>query len=245
MTLIKQLSVFFPAYNEEKNISNTVKKAEKVLGKLFNSYEIMIINDGSSDKTAEVSKSLARANSKIRVISHEVNKGYGAALISGLYNSKYDWIVFTDADGQFDFSELPKFLDQQKKTNADLVIGQYINRKVSFIRKLNTLCWQILIRLMFGLKVKDIDCGFKLVSKEVIERISKLESQRGAFITTELLVKAKIAGFKIAEIPVHHYPRVQGKATGASLEVIIKSFIDLFKLRKKLKNEKTKLFLLN
>jgi len=235
MNSIPSLSVFFPAYNEEKNISSTVKKAVSILKKIVKNYEILIIDDGSSDKTAEVSKSLAKSNPRIKLIQHKPNKGYGAALISGLYNSKYEWIVFSDADGQFDFSELPKLLEKQKSTRADLVIGQYINRKVSFIRKINTFCWQILIHFLFGLKVKDIDCGFKLISKKVLDKIPVLESQRGAFISTEFLVKAKLAGFKIVEQPVHHYPRVQGKPTGADFKVIINSFKDLFKLRNKVR----------
>lgn len=235
MNPISELSVFFPAYNEEQNISSTVQKAEKVLDKLFQNYEILIVDDGSKDRTSEISKNLGNRNKKIKLIQHKENKGYGAALISGLYSSKYQWIVFTDADGQFDFSELPRLLEKQQATNADLVIGQYINRKVSFMRKINTIIWQILIHLIFGLKVKDIDCGFKLISKRVLDKIPRLESQRGAFISTEFLVKAKLAGFKIVEIPVYHYPRKQGKATGADLKVIINSFKDLFKLRRRIK----------
>ena len=238
MAQITELSVFFPAYNEEKNILNTVNAAENVLKKLFKKYEILIIDDGSSDKTAEICQAIERKNPKIRLIRHEINRGYGAALISGLYSSKYSWIAFTDSDGQFDFSELSRLIEKQETTNASLIIGQYINRKVPFIRKLNTLGWQTLVRLFFGLKVKDIDCGFKLISKNVLTKISKLESQRGAFISTEFLVKAKLAGFKIVELPVHHYPRIQGKPTGADFKVIVESFKDLFKLRAKLKNEK-------
>lgn len=231
MKLIREISVFFPAYNEEANIERTVSAAENILEKISENYEIIVVDDGSKDKTAEIAKKLAKKNKKIKLISHITNKGYGAALISGLYNSKYEFIAFTDSDGQFDFSEITNFIDTQKKTNADLVIGFYIKRKVSFLRKLNTFLWELLVRLLFRLKVKDIDCGFKLIRKKVIEKIPKLKSQRGAFISTEFLVKAKIKGFKISELPVHHYPREQGKATGANLNVIINSFKDLFKLK--------------
>jgi glycosyltransferase involved in cell wall biosynthesis len=237
MKIIREISVFFPAYNEEKNIKKTVLNAESILKKIADKYEILIIDDGSRDNTSGIIKPLAASNKSIRLIRHEVNKGYGAALISGFYNCKYELIAFMDSDGQFDFSEIVKFIDVQKKTNADLIIGYYIKRRVSLFRILNSKIWQFLVMILFGLKVKDIDCGFKLVKKKVIEKIPKLESQRGAFITTEFLVKAKSEKFKITEIPVSHYLRNEGEATGAKIEVIISSFRDLFKLRHKLKVE--------
>ncbi len=231
---IREISAFFPAYKEEKNIEETIVKAEKILEKIADKYEILVIDDGSRDKTGEIVQKLSKRNNKIKLITHEKNKGYGAAVISGLYNAKYDWIIFTDSDGQFDFSEIDNFISAQRETNADLVVGWYMKRKVSFIRKFNSFMWQLLVRLVFGLKVKDIDCGFKLIRRKVMEEIPQLEVQRGAFISTEFLVKAKEKGFKIIEIPVHHYARKEGKATGADLNVIISSFKDLFKLRNKL-----------
>ncbi len=156
-------------------------------------------------------------------------------MISGFYRSKYNLIAFTDSDGQFDFSEIEKFIKVQKQTEADLVVGYYLNRKVSFVRKINSGLWQLLMRVLFNLKTKDIDCGFKLLKKSVINKIPQLESQRGAFISTELLVKANSCGFKIVEIPVHHYAREKGSATGANLDVILNSFKDLFILRNNLK----------
>jgi hypothetical protein len=136
---------------------------------------------------------------------------------------------------QFDISELPKLIEKQKDTRADLVIGYYLKRAVSFQRKLNTWLWQLVVRVLFGLNVTDIDCGFKLISKKVIEKIPRLKSERGAFISSEFLINAQKSGFKIVEIGVHHYPRIEGKGTGANLNVIVKSFVDLFRLWKKLK----------
>jgi len=235
MNKIDEISVFLPAYNEEKNIKQTVNLVHNVVKNVSKKFEIIIINDGSKDKTGEIAKELSLQNKTIRVITHEKNKGYGGSLISGFYNSRYKWISFIDSDGQFDFSEINKLIEEQKKTNADLVIGSYSKRKVSCLRRINTFIWQMLIRTMFNLKVKDIDCGFKLIKKDVIEKIPKLESQRGAFISTEFLVKSKLAGFKIAEVPVSHFERKDGKATGANLNVIINSFKDLFVLKKKLR----------
>jgi glycosyltransferase involved in cell wall biosynthesis len=232
---IDQLSVFFPAYNEAGNIKETVVKAISILEKTAKEWEIIIINDGSKDNTLSIIKKLAADDKRIKVVNHEENRGYGAALKSGFYTAKYPWIAFTDADGQFDFSEISKFIQTQKKTKADLVIGYYLDRQVPFYRKLNTFLWETVVFILFGLKVNDIDCAFKLISKKVIMTIPKLESERGAFISSEFLIKARKFKFSMVEIGVHHYPRIAGKGTGAALNVIIKSFIDLFTLWRKLK----------
>ena len=231
---ISKLSIFFPAYNEEANLKWTVDGAIPTIKKYAKRYEIIIVNDGSKDKTLEMALGLAKKYPFVRVINHKVNRGYGGALQSGLYGAKYPWIVFTDADGQFDFGELSVFLKEQQKTGADLVIGYYLKRQVSLIRKLGSFAWQVAVWLLFGLRVRDIDCGFKLIRKEVVDKISKLESERGPFITSELLIKAKRKGYKIVEVGVHHYPRMAGKATGASLKVIWSGFADLLRLRQKL-----------
>lgn len=230
-----KLSVFFPTYNEEASIKSTVINAKKVLEGLSCGWEILIINDGSTDKTSKIVKSLSENDKRIKVVNHKTNKGYGEAFKSGFYNAKYPWIAFTDSDGQFDFSEITNFIEKQKSTNADIVIGYYKKRRVSLSKKITSKMWEHLVFLMFGLMVRDVDCGFKLVSKKVIDKLPKLESERGAFISSEFLIRAKSAGFKIVEIPVTHKPRTSGKGTGRDLKVIIKSFVDLFKLWKKLK----------
>ena len=222
------LSVFFPAYNEEANIEKTVKKALAVLEKTVLQYEVIIVDDGSKDKTGEIADRLALKNKNIKVIHHHPNKGYGEALKSGFYQAKYPWIVFTDSDGQFDFSELPKLLEKTAK--ADLVVGYRLNRQDSLVRKINGFLWTSLNNLLLGINVRDVDCAFKLIKKEVIDSIPRLESTRGGMISPELLAKAHKKGFKIVEVGVHHYPRFAGEQTGANIKVIIKSFIDLFKL---------------
>lgn len=231
--LIPELSVFFPAYNEEKNIKKTVLDAKKVLLKVASKWELIIVNDGSKDKTGEVAHSIAKTDKRIKVIDQE-NKGYGGALQTGLYNSRYEWITFTDSDGQFDFAEVVNFIEEQKITKADLVIGYYKKRMVSKFKIITSKLWEIAVFVLFGLHVKDIDCGFKLINKKVLKKIPKLQSERGAFISSEFLVKAKKDGFKIVEIPVTHYPRTQGSGTGRNINVIIKSFVDLGKLWLKL-----------
>lgn len=233
--LIDEISLFFPAYNEEANARKTIVDAKKVLEKIAKKWEILVINDGSKDSTDQIVQKLSNSDKRIKLINHEVNRGYGAAFKTGMYSAKYNWITFTDIDRQFDFSEITKFIDEQKRTKADLVIGYYKKRQVSKFKIITSKIWELIVFMLFGLHVKDIDCGFKLISKKVLNKIPKLESERGAFISSEFLIKSKKAGFKIVEIPVTHFPRVAGKGTGRDLSVIVKSFVDLFRLWKKLK----------
>ena len=226
-----RLSAFFPAHNEEENIEKTIETATTVLRNLVGDYEIIVIDDGSADKTGEIVKGLAKNNSRIGLVSHKTNLGYGAALRSGFATAKFPLIVYTDSDGQFDFGEIEKFLAEIDQ--ADLVIGYRKKRAEGAIRQLNATSWRFLNFLLFGLKVRDIDCGFKLIKNQVLKKIPKLESN-GATISAELLVKAKIAGFKIAEVPVSHYPRKSGRPTGADLRVIFKALFELFRLYPKL-----------
>lgn len=232
---VQELSVFFPAYNEQANIARTVERAIAKLEGLRIPFEVLVVDDGSKDGTCEVVECLARQHASVRLLRHDRNRGYGAALASGLYGSRYEWICYTDADGQFDFEELDDFLATQEKTGADLIVGYYRRRRVSWIRRLGSWVWKVAARLLFGIGVRDVDCGFKLIHRRVPDAIPRLEAQRGAFVSTELLVKAQLKGFDAVEIPVTHSARAAGTATGANLDVIVASFMDLFLLRRKLK----------
>jgi len=234
-TKIEELSIFLPTYNEEGNIGTVIKRTIEAANLYANKWELIIVDDGSTDSTNKIASQIADSDPNIRVIRHEKNSGYGASLKTGFYNSKYSWIAFTDSDGQFDFAEIKKFIEKQKETGSDLVIGYYNKRRVSLTKKITSKIWEALVLVLFGLNVRDIDCGFKLISKKVFNEIPKLESERGAFISSELLIKAKKQGFKISEIPVTHYPRLKGAGTGRKLDVIVQSFIDLLRLWKKLK----------
>jgi len=229
---VKEISVFFPAYNEEKNIKNTVLKAVEVLSQIAENWEIIVVDDGSTDKTAEVSKKLSQKDSRIKVVSHPENRGYGSALKTGFEKSQYSWVAFTDADGQFDFSEIKKFLPYTDK--ADVILGYRKNRADSFFRKLYTFGWKAIARLLLGLRVRDYSCAFKLIKKEVYEKVKPLETEEKV-TQIEFLVKASLFGFVFAEVGVTHYPREFGQQTGANLKVVLKSLFDLFKLWRKLR----------
>jgi len=216
---IRELSVFFPA----KDVLETV--ADK--------WEIIVVNDGSKDMTGGIVRELGKKDPRVKIINHTENRGYGGALQSGFYNSSYEWIAYNDSDGQFDFGEITRFFNE--KDSADLLLGYRIKRRDSFYRLFLAKGWAALLFLFFGLRLKDVDCGFKMVKKSVIKKIPRLESERGGMINAELAIKAKEAGFKIRQVGVTHYPRRGGRATGAQPRVIIKSFIDLFKLWVKLR----------
>lgn len=225
---VKQLSVFFPAYNEEGNIATTTEKALSVLKTLeLSDYEVIIVNDGSKDRTSEVAHELAQKNKFVKVVDQE-NGGYGMALRAGFKNAQYDWIVYTDSDGQFDFSEITKFLERAE-TN-DYIIGYRIKRNDPFYRLIFAKIWALSVFFLFLIWVRDIDGGFKMINRKVLEKIPPLKSTKGAMINAELLIKTKKYGFKIAQVGVNHYARMAGSPTGASLKVIIRSYLELFKL---------------
>lgn len=227
MNQLSELSLFLPVYNEEKVIAQTITKADAILKKVAKKYEILVVNDGSTDKTEEVVNSLIKKNKNVRMITHNPNKGYGGALKTGLYESKYKYISFIDADGQFDFGEIGKFIKYIK--DFDLVIGYRVKRAdsgsrmvIAYLLKLWNLFW-------FRFWVKDSDCGFKLIKKEVVDNLPKLKTE-SAITETEFLIRAKRAGYKFKEIPVNHFPRTTGKSTGGDFKVIFKAAKETFKL---------------
>lgn len=233
---LPELSVFFPCYNEQANITDTVNKAIPVIKNVAEKWEVIIVNDGSRDNTlAKARELVAKYGPRVRIVNHLVNRGYGAAFKSGVYSAKYQWVCFTDADGQFDFSDIRNLIKEKNITAADIIVGFYLNRKVPYYRKIGSFVWQLAVFVLFGLKIRDIDCGFKLIRKEVIDSIPPLQAERGPFITSEFLVKAISQGYRLAEVGVHHYPRQAGEATGAKLNVILSGLKDLLALWYKIK----------
>jgi len=232
----KSLSIFFPAYNEEANAKKSVEEAIQVAKKITNDYEVIVVDDGSSDRTAQIINQLAKNNSHVVAVHHKKNQGYGGALITGIKKSCNDLIFFSDIDLQFNLGELTKFIPYIDK--YDVVIGYRNPRKDPFMRLANAWGWKTLINMLFHLEVKDIDCAFKLFNHRVFDKIQV--HSRGAMISAEMLIRIKRAGFSIKELPVKHYPRVAGSPTGAKLSVIIKAFKDLMKVHRELKKESKK-----
>ncbi len=222
---IPEISIFFPFWNEEKNIEAVVTSAIHVVEKIADKWEILMVDDGSSDGTLAIAQKLAKQNKHLRVVSHSVNRGYGAALKEGFKHAKYDLIVFNDGDGQFDFSEVKKFIE--KIDDVDIVIGYRKKRIDHPFRHLLMNLLKVWDFIFFHFYFRDIDCGFKLFKKEAVEKISPLKSE-GAMVTTEILAKARKARLKIAQVEVSHYPRKYGSETGGNPRVIIRAILESF-----------------
>lgn len=228
---LASLSIFMPAYNEEGNIAATIMDATKATKTATNNYEIIVVNDGSQDKTAEIVTGLARLDPHIRLINHSQNKGYGAAVKTGLKSCRKDWIFFTDSDGQFHYDELKNFVLAAQ--SADLVMGYRKKRMDPFHR---VFVAQVLLKIwnfvLFGLTVRDVDCAYKLFRREVRDAI-KLKTE-SAITVSEFIIKAKAHGFKIIQLPVQHYARRFGEQTGGNWRVIIRAARESFRLYQEL-----------
>lgn len=223
MQKLNNLTIFFPFWNEEKNIETVINNAVPVAKKIADKWEILIINDGSSDKTQEKAEELAKKNSNIKVISHNPNRGYGAALKSGFEHAKYDYVVFTDGDAQFDFGEVDKFVENIR--SHDIVIGYRKKRKDNIVRHILMNMLKAWDYVFFGFWFKDIDCGFKMFKKSALTEIMPLRSE-GAMITTEILAKSVRKKLTIREVEVTHYPRKFGNQSGANLAVIVRAVLE-------------------
>lgn len=234
MFRLQGLSAFFPAYNEEGNVEKMCSSLKTILPQVAEDYEIIIVNDGSKDRTKEIADRLAQGDDRIWAVHHEKNLGYGAAIRSGIKACRKEYLFFTDGDSQFDVSQLSQFAPLI--SNHDGVIGFRLNRRDPWVRRLNAWAWNQLVRLLFGLKVKDIDCAFKLFGRKVFEGM-ELESS-GAMISTEMLVKIKKRGFDLIETSVLHSPRLTGRQTGANLRVILRAFKELFRFYRQFKEAK-------
>jgi len=230
---VRSLSVILPAYNEEANVASAVERVSKVMQSLGMDYEIILVNDGSRDRTGEIARELQTRIPHFKLVEHFPNRGYGGSLKAGFAAATCDWIAFTPSDNQFDFREISLLL--ARSTKADIVSGYRANRRDPFVRRLNALGWNSVVRLLFGYLCRDIDCGFKLFRRELLERVH-IESN-GAMIDTEFLAGARARGYTLTDVPVTHLPRQAGHPTGANLKVILKAFRDLARFRLRLWRE--------
>ena len=228
----QSLSVIFPAFNEEANIRALVEDACRIIPKFAPVFEIIVVNDGSKDRTGEICDDLAVEFSDVRVVHHAGNKGYGAALKTGIERARYDVIFFTDSDGQFDLREVTTLLEQ---TDAyDIVAGYRARRHDPPHRLLFAWGWNILVRQVLGIRIRDIDCAFKAFNRHVFNRIQVQSA--GAMVNTEIFAQASAFGMTVKEVPVSHFPRRHGEPTGDNVAVISKAFRELIRMGRSLRS---------
>ena len=216
-----------PAYNEEANIEPQVLDVIEALRPLADDFEVIVVNDGSRDRTGAIVSELAVAHPQVRLVQHPSNQGYGAALYSGFTSATKDLVFLTDSDRQFDLDDLRRLLPLLDR--ADIAAGYRAPRRDPFMRVLNGIGWSTLVTLFFGYTARDIDCAFKLFRRDILQKIHM--QSRGATFSAEFLVRAKRAGFRIIELGVKHRPRRAGSQTGARPDVILRAFRELFRLR--------------
>ena len=228
---LSSLSLFYPMYNEEGNIEEAVRRALTVLPRHAESFEVILVDDGSRDATPRIADAIAAREPAVRVVHHPVNRGYGAALRSGIGASRFPWIFYTDGDNQFDLEEIALLIPLIDEN--DVVSGYRIERRDPFHRRLNAWLFNVAVGILFGLRLRDVDCAFKLYRARIVEGM-ELASE-GAMIDVEILARARRRGARIAEVGVHHFPRTTGSQTGAKVSVVLRAFRELIRLRRELR----------
>lgn len=222
-----RLTIFFPCYNEEANVERTTEAALQAGRRVADELEVIIVNDGSKDRTGELADELAARHEEVRAVHNNPNLGYGGALQAGFRAASLDWVFYSDGDGQFDFEEIAAILPLLD--DHDIVSAYRLDRKDPLMRKLNAFAWTTLNNLLLGLWLRDIDCAFKIYPRALFDEIDMKST--GALIDAEILARARRRGYTIGQVGVHHYPRTAGEQSGANLSVILRAFRELFRLR--------------
>jgi glycosyltransferase involved in cell wall biosynthesis len=230
------LTVFFPALNDSGTIASLVITARRTAQRLTTDFEIIVVNDGSTDATPEIAEELARTYPEVRVIHHPKNRGYGGALRTGISSARKEVIFYTDSDAQYDPAEL-EALWPHMTGEVDLVNGYKISRSDPLHRIVIGRLYHVIVKVLFGLRVRDVDCDFRLMRRTIFDRV-QLEHSSGV-ICVEMMKKIQDAGFRIAEVPVHHYHRAYGKSQFFNFPRLFRTFlgvaglwVDLVVLRK-------------
>ncbi|MBI2776911.1 MAG: glycosyltransferase family 2 protein [Chloroflexi bacterium] len=229
---VPALSYFFPAHNEEANLRGLVAEALETLPTLADSFEVIIVDDGSRDATPRIADELASADPRVRAVHHAKNKGYGAALRTGFAASRHELIAFTDGDRQFKVADLGRLTARYAEDRPDVVVGFRIKRADPLVRTLYAKAYRLANRIFFGLRITDVDCACKLFRRDALAGIN-VESG-GAFFSAELLIKLRAAGHRVVEVGVPHYPRTAGSPTGAKPSVVFRAARDFWRLRLRL-----------
>jgi glycosyltransferase involved in cell wall biosynthesis len=221
------LSFFFPAYNDGGTIASLVIRAVQAISRLTPDFEVIIVNDGSEDSTAEIADELARTYPQVKVVHHRQNRGYGGALRTGFATASKELIAYTDGDAQYDPGEI-ELLWKQLTPGADMVNGYKISRSDPLHRVIIGRVYHHTVKLLFRLRVRDVDCDFRLMRREIFDRV-RLERDTGV-ICLEMMRKVQDAGFRIVETPVHHYHRTHGRSQFFNFRRVFWTGIDVMKL---------------
>lgn len=232
ITRLPGLSASFPAHNEEDNVEPMIADLLAALPEFAERFEVIVVDDGSRDRTFERASAVAARDPRVRVVRHEVNRGYGAAVWTGLVSGTMEYAFFTDGDRQFDVHQIADLI--RALPGHDVVVGYRVNRQDNAIRIANAHAWNWLIRNLFAVPVRDVDCAFKLFDRRVLQGLT-IEAG-GAMFSSELLARLKTRGARIVEVPVRHLPREKGSASGGNPKVIARAFYELFRLYRKLKS---------
>jgi len=227
------LSIVLPCHDEAANIRRAVEEATRAAERVAEAHEIIVVDDGSRDGTRGVAELCSAEDSRVRILVHQRNHGYGAALRTGISAARLAWVFVTDADLQFDMRELEQFLPFA--VDHDLIVGYRIARADGLHRRANAAAWNALVHVLFDIPVRDVDCAFKLMRRELVQSLPLVSD--GAMVSTELLARAQRAGARIAEVGVTHRPRVAGRASGANPRVVIGAFGQLRVVRHELRAE--------
>jgi glycosyltransferase involved in cell wall biosynthesis len=227
---LQELSLFFPCHNEAENLEALVADALAALPALATTYEVILVDDGSLDGTAAVAERIVqRHGGTVRLIRHDVNRGYGGALRSGFAAARYSHLAYTDGDRQFRVADLARLVERAQETRSPVVIGYRLKRADPPLRLVYATLYRVANRVWFGLRVRDVDCAAKLFRRDVLQNISV--HSNGAFFSAELLIRLRLAGVNALEVGVPHYPRTAGSPTGARLSVIARAVRDFWSLR--------------
>ena len=220
-----------PCYNEEANVERTARAALAACPAVSDDFEVIIVNDGSVDRTGELADRLASEDPRVRVVHNRPNQGYGGALQVGFRAAAKEWVFYTDGDGQFDLNELPLVIAPLDR--YDIVSAYRLNRQDPAIRRLNGWGWTLVCNCLLGTRLRDIDCAFKVYPRRLFDEIDMWAL--GALIDAEVLAKATRLGYHIGQVGVHHLPRLAGAQTGGNIRVILRAFAELCRLRKRIR----------
>lgn len=221
------ISVFFPAYNDAGTVASMVVAARLAVRELTDDYELLVINDGSRDHTAEVLAELEKVFPELKVVHHSDNRGYGGALRTGFASASKELIFYTDGDAQYDPREMRK-LYAVWDDDVDFVNGYKIGRSDPLHRIIIGRVYHWIVRLAFGIRLRDVDCDFRLFRRSIFDKVELTKSS--GVICVELMKKVQDAGFHIVQVPVHHYHRAYGKSQFFNFRRVLRTLLDLSRL---------------